>query len=201
VKTRLVIAAIAVVAGCRKGENESRRGDTNVAPPVSVDSTPARKNCGVSGSPVLTDEGIGELRVDRSVAEIANLCQIVSDTTELGTEGMDEHVVIVRIGADVVTGLVDDAEIRRIQITTPRFRTRDSLGVDTPLEKIAAAHGAKFLPGEDGVYGFTGDHCGLSFRFSIPLRPPTGRDWTVASISAAHGDATVDRVLVTRCRR
>jgi hypothetical protein len=114
---------------------------------------------------------------------------------------MDEHVVIVRIAGEVVTGLVDNNAIRRLQISSPRFRTRDSLGVDTPLKKIAAARGAKFLPGEDGLYGFTGDHCGLSFRFSIPLRPPTGRDWTVATISSAHGDATVDRVLVTRCRR
>jgi hypothetical protein len=201
VKIFLVIAAMAVVAGCRKPDKESRRSDTVVIPPLSIDSIVMPKTCGVSGTPVLSDQGIGELRVDRTVAEIAAVCEIVSDTTQLGTEGMDEHVVIVRIGGDVVTGLVDGKTIRRLQIASPRYRTRDSLGVDTPLAKIAAMRGAKFLPGEDGVYGFTGDHCGLSFRFSIPLRPPANRDWTVAEIAKAHGEATVDRVLVTRCQR
>ena len=199
-KTFLVIAAITVVAGCRKDDDQSRRSDTSVIPPVSVDSTPKVKACGISGVPVLTDDGIGELRVGRTVADVGQACQIVSDTTQLGTEGMNEHVIVVRIDGDVVTGLVNDDKIQRIQVTSPRFRTRDSLGVDTPLAKIAAARGAKFLPGEDGLYGFTGGHCALSFRFSIPLRPPTGRDWTVATIQAAHGDATVDRVLITKCR-
>ncbi len=200
-KSFLVIAAIVTVAGCRKADNESRRSDTVVIPPLSIDSIVMPKTCGISGKPILTDNGIGELQVDRSVEDVASVCEIISDTTERGTEGMDEHVVIVRIDGDVATGLVDDKTIRRLQITSPRFRTRDSLGVDTPLAKIAALRGAKFLPGEDGVYGFAADHCGLSFRFSIPLRPPAGRDWTVAAIAKAHGDATVDRVLVTRCQR
>jgi len=195
-----VIATIAFAAGCRKGETENRRSDTNVIPPVSVDSTPKPKTCGVSGDVLLTDDGIGDLKVGRTVDEISRVCEIVSDTTERGTEGMDEHIVVVRIGGEVVTGLVDDNKIQRIQVSTSRFRTRDSLGVDTPLAKIATQRGAKFLPGEDGLYGFTGEHCAMSFRFSIPLRPPTGRDWTVATIAAAHGEATVDKVLITKCR-
>jgi hypothetical protein len=128
-------------------------------------------------------------------------CEVLSDTLELGTEGMQEHVVLVRIAGDVVTGSVDDDEIRRISVSTSKFRTRDSIGVDTPLSRIAALRGARFLAGEDGVYGFSSEHCGLSFRFSIPMRPPKGRDWTVASIDSAHGDAVIDRVLVTRCQR
>ena len=61
--------------------------------------------------------------------------------------------------------------------------------------------GAQFAPGEDGVYGFAADHCGLSFRFSLPLRPPAGGQWTAAAIDKDHGDAVVDRVLVVRCRK
>jgi len=192
---------IAVIAGCRKGDNENRRGDSSVAPPVSTDLIPPPKTCGITGTPELGDQGIGEMRIDRTVKEIEDQCEILRDTTEQGSEGMPEHVIAVRIDGDIAKGYVNGNVVRRIEVTTPHFRTRDSLGVDTPLDKIAKARGAKFFPGEDGVYGFTADHCGLSFRFSVPLRPPKARDWTVAAIDSAHGDATVDRVLITRCQR
>jgi hypothetical protein len=197
------VAAIAIAAGCRKTESIDRRGDTNVIPPVSVgtvDSTAHIRNCGISGMPVLTDEGLGELQPGRTVKDVSALCDVLSDTVER-REGMNERVVTVRIAGDFVEATVNDDRIQRVEISSPRYRTRDSLGVDTPLSRIARSKGARFLPGEDGVYGFTADHCGLSFRFSVPLRPPTGRDWTVASITALHSDATVDRVLVTTCQR
>lgn len=193
-----------IAAGCRKGEIIDRRGDTNVIPPVSVggvDSTVRARNCGISGVPVLTDDGIGELQPGRAVKEVGAVCEVLSDTVVRRGEGMNERVVTVRIDGDFVETTVNDDRIQRLEISSPKYRTRDSLGVDTPLSRIARSRGAKFLPGEDGVYGFTSDHCGLSFRFSVPLRPPTGRDWTVATINAAHGDATVDRVLVTKCQR
>lgn len=192
-----------IAAGCRKGEIIDRRGDTNVIPPVSVgvDSAMPVRNCGISGVPVLTDDGIGELQPARAVKDVGAVCEVLSDTVVRRGEGMDERVVTVRIDGDFVETTVNDDRIQRLEISSPKYRTRDSLGVDTPLSRIARSRGAKFLPGEDGVYGFTAEHCGLSFRFSVPLRPPTGRDWTVATINSAHGDATVDRVLVTKCQR
>jgi len=204
VRTFFLVAAIVIAAGCRKADSNNRRGDTNVIPPVSVaavDSTAQTRNCGISGVPVLTDEGIGDLRPGSTVKDVAASCEVLSDTVERRAEGMNERVVTVRIDGDFVETTVDKDKIQRLEISSPRYRTRDSLGVDTPLSRIAHSGGAKFLPGEDGVYGFTSDHCGLSFRFSVPLRPPTGRDWTAATIDSAHGDAVVDRVLVTQCHR
>lgn len=203
-RTFLLVAATVIAAGCRKADSIDRRGDTDVIPPVSVagvDSTVYVRNCGISEVPVLTDEGIGDLQPGRTVKDVAALCEVLSDTVERRGEGMNERVVTVRIAGDFVEATVSDDRIQRLEISSAMYRTRDSLGVDTPLSRIARSRGAKFLPGEDGVYGFTAEHCGLSFRFSVPLRPPTGRDWTVASINAAHGDATVDRVLVTKCQR
>ena len=150
---------------------------------------------------MLSDDGIGELKPGSRVRDVKNLCDVLADTVQQSSEGTAEHVLVVSIGGDVVQASVDNDRIRRIEITSALYRTRDSLGVDTPLHRIARARGAKFLPGEDGVYGFTADHCGLSFRFSVPLRPPSARDWTAQAIDSAHGDATVDRVLVNRCQR
>ena len=213
-KTLFALAAIFIAAGCRKADTFDRRGDTSVTPPVSAAPTPAApaspaadssktvaKTCGVNGTPLLTDDGIGDLKVGRRVADIRSLCEVVSDAKEQRSEGMMERVLVVRLGGDVVSSIVNNDKISRIEVNSPHFQTRDSLGVDTPLSRIARKRGAKFYPGEDGVYGFVADHCALSFRFSVPLRPPKGRDWTAAAIDSAHGDATVDRVLVTQCRQ
>ena len=198
------LAATLIAAGCRKADDATRRDDTSVVPPVSVpaDSPVAiTRNCGIAGLPVITDDGIGELKEGQSVADTRERCDVVSDSEELGTEGMTERVLVVRIAGETVRAIVNDDRISRIEISSPRFATVDSLGVDTPLSRIARKRGARFFPGEGGVYGFVADHCALSFRFSVPLRPPRGGGWTAESIDSAHGDAAVDRVLVTRCPR
>lgn len=202
-KIFFALAAILIAAACRKSDDDIRRDDTSVAPPVSVspDSVlPVARNCGIMGIPVLTDNGIGELKEGAHVSDVRERCEVVSDTEQLGSEGMKERVLIVRVGSETVRAIINDDRIWRIEITSPRLVTGDSIGVDTPLHQIAIKRGARFVPGEDGVYGFVANHCAMSFRFSVPLRAPRGGDWTVAKIDSAHGDATVDRILITKCR-
>jgi hypothetical protein len=197
-----LLAALIAIA-CRRSEDAIRRDDTGVAPPVSVSAdsvAPVAHNCGIPGIPMLTDNGIGDLKVGLSVAAVREKCEIVSDSEQQGSEGMKERVLIVRTGAETTRAVVNDERIWRIEVTSPGLNTDDSLGVDTPLHRIATKRGARFVPGEDGVYGFIANHCAISFRFSIPLRPPRGGDWTAAAIDKAHGDATVDRILITKCQ-
>jgi len=204
VKIYFALAAALAAAACKKTDSAIRREDTSVVPPVSVSAdsaATAAKTCGVAGLPVLTDDGIGELKEGRSVADIKELCEIVSDSEQQGSEGMMERVLVVRVGSETVQAIVDNEKIYRIVVSSPRLLTSDSLAVDTPLHRIATARGARFFPGEDGVYGFVANHCAMSFRFSITLRPLRGGDWTAARIDSAHGDAAVDRILITKCRR
>ena len=170
---------------------------TEPAHPDSSKSAP--RDCGIGGGREI-DKGIGELKPGRSVAEVVASCEVMSDSRQLGTEGMTERVLVVRIEGASVRAIVNDDRVWRIEVTSPQFRTSDSLGVDTPLRRIARTGGARFFPGEGGVYAFLPEHCSLSFRFSVPLRPPRGGDWTAAAIEKAHGDAAVDRVLITNCR-
>lgn len=207
----ITLAFVLLAGGCKRVDSADRRSDTSVVPPVSAsipesavvqtDSGPIKTlSCGVTAATRLTDYGIGELKPGRSVAEVKNLCEVVSDAMQPGPEGQSERVIVVALGAERVSATVVSDKIFRINLRTARFRTTDSLGVDTPLRRIAKMRGAQFAPGEDGVYGFAADHCGLSFRFSLPLRPPKGGQWTAATIDRDHGDAVVDRVLVVRCR-
>lgn len=208
---RSLLLILLAVSACRRADEspigEDPAGDTAsdsivAATPPSPDST-AAKTCGVTttGPIRLEEDGIGELKQGRAVSEVGRLCEVISDSEQRGVEGMMERVLVVRIAGETVRSVVTDERIFRIEINSPRFRTADSLGVDTPLSRIAAMRGAQFAPGEDGVYGFSSDHCGLSFRFSVPWRPPAGGQWTAQQIVAEHGDAAVNRVIVIPCRR
>ncbi|HXV17427.1 MAG TPA: hypothetical protein VD758_11650 [Gemmatimonadaceae bacterium] len=206
------LALVLFAGGCKRVDSVNRRSDTTVVPPVrasvpestiaQTDSGPVKTvTCGVTPKTHLTDEGIGDLKPGLAVEEVKRLCDVTSDSYQPGPEGQKERIVGVRLGADIVPVTIADNKVYRIDVRTPRFQTPDSLGIDTPLHRIARMRGAQFAPGEDGVYGFVADHCGLSFRFSLPLRPPKGGQWTAATIDKDHGDAVVDRVLVVRCRK
>lgn len=195
------MAAIAVAMGCRQADRAGRQDDTaGVA--LRVDSSAAAaRTCGVNVLPSLSEDGIGALQPGRPVSDVKMLCDVLSDSDQRSAEGMIERVIVVRIAGEIVRATVVNGKLWRIELSSPLFSTADSLGVDAPLLRMASKPGAQFAPGEDGVYAFVPDHCGLSFRFSLPLRPPAGGQWTATSIGAAHPDATVDRVLVARCGR
>lgn len=210
---KIALALLIIAGGCRKADDSSRRNDSLVVtPPVTAsvahdtialtDSGPVMSlTCGVSRATRLTDEGLGELKPGRPVAEVKRLCNVTSDGQQRGIEGQMERVMVVDLAGENVAASIVDDKVWRLDIRTPRFTTADSLGVDTSLRRIAHLRGAQFAPGEDGVYGFAADHCGMSFRFSLPMRPPAGGQWTVATIERDHGDAVVDRVLIKKCER
>ena len=204
-----LVAAVVMALACKRAEPVVIPPDSAVsAGPVDTSSggasqptSPVASACGVSGQPVLTDAGIGELRIGRSAADIKRLCEVISDADQQGSEGTIERVIALRIAGEIVPATIVKDKVWRVAIATPRLKTADSIGVDTPLSRIASMRGARFYPGEDGVYAFVADHCALSFRFSLPLRPPRGGQWTAVAISKEHGDAVVDRVLLTECRK
>ncbi|HYC49481.1 MAG TPA: hypothetical protein VEB19_00100, partial [Gemmatimonadaceae bacterium] len=130
----LAVAAIS----CTGGAGEEDRADTAdsgarsapVAEDLGADSnatSAADPNCGAAQPPVLTDSGVGLLRIGARVASIASRCMVLSDTTlEHGTEGQPERRLTVTVaGLSTVATVVDD-RIWRIQIDSPAFRTSDS---------------------------------------------------------------------------
>ena len=196
------VDTIAVGPGTEPTESTGFGGSTPSPPPgVGSDSAPGSgRSCGVDGTSLLTDRGIGALTPGMSVDEAKRLCDVTSDARVPGSEGMMERILVVDVAGETVRALVNENRIIRLDVRTPRYLTRDSLGVDTSLGRLAAMRGAQFHPGENGIYAFVAAHCALSFRFSLPMRPPAGGVWTARTISAAHGEAAVNRVLVTECR-
>ena len=148
---------------------------------------------------MLTDLGIGTLAIGRTVDAVKATCRIIRDIAELTSEGTVDRVLTVAIGDDYYRASVVNGLIARVSIRTPRIATSDGLRVGTPLSRVATLKGVKIAEGEDGLYLLPGSHCGLSFRFSIQSRWPTGRSWTMEELIRSHGREPVTRILVARC--
>jgi hypothetical protein len=138
--------------------------------------------------PVLTDSGVGALRVNAPVEQLRAVCDILHDTTRLGREGMPERRLTVVLGSVTTTSTVADGRIWRIEIASPRLRTRDSLGVGTTVGQLRR-RSASIVAGEDANYALVKGHCGLSFQLRDGMGGP-------ASIPDS---ARVTMVLVTGC--
>jgi hypothetical protein len=114
-------------------------------------------------------------------------------------EGSPERVLTVVIDTDRIRVTVLNGLVWRLEISSPRFQTRDGLHVGTSLSRLAARGGVHLLEGEDGLYVTLASHCGLSFHFAIPSRERPGKAWIVAHVVQRYGSAVADRILVTRC--
>src|SRR5687767_12100990 len=100
-------------------------------PESASDSTPIADHptCGVDARPVLTDSGIGALRIGATVADVRSRCMVLSeDTAALAAEGQTEHRLVVVTGSTNTTAAIVDGRIWRIYVASQLFRTPDSLG-------------------------------------------------------------------------
>lgn len=164
-------------------------------------SLPSRTDCGIKGQPVLKDFGVGDLEVGRTTAVIKNSCNVIRDASESGVDGNVERVLTVKVGDILLGATVANDLILRIAVTNPSLATPDGLHVGVPLSRLASVAGAKLAEGEDGLYVMLPSHCGLSFRFSVQSRAPNGRPWNAPQLVQRYGQATSNRILVTRCEK
>jgi hypothetical protein len=213
---RVLVSLVLLVCSCSKIGDEAKNVlssksaiDSATAQPVALAKPlpappalpPRALRCGLRPSSRITELGIGELQVGQTVAAIKQNCMVIRDAAGPGHEGNTERLLTVLLGSDRVVAAVVDGLVWRITISTPRFRTADGLGVGTPLYGFAAAKGLRMEEGEDGLYLKLPSHCGLSFLFAIQSRAQPGKPWPTTRLAQLHGDARVDRILVTRCVR
>lgn len=141
---------------------------------------------------MLTDSGIGALRIGATVEDIRSRCMVLSeDTAALAAEGQTEHRLVVVTGSTNTTLAIVDGRIWRIYVASQLFRTTDSLGVGTTVGQLRGPN-ARLARGE-GTFVLRGDHCGLSFQLG-PGVPPTSQ-----TLDAVPDSVRVERVLVIRC--
>jgi hypothetical protein len=163
------------------------------------EQTVSRSTGSRCGNEVIGDRGIGELLVGRSVDSVKRLCQVVSDTTELGAEGMPTRIMRVAFSHDSVEAEIDSGRVWRIEVASPTFRTADSLGVGTSLEQLLLLKEPRGLGGEGAVFLVSSQHCGLSFQLSESGSDAPPENWDRAALALLPRSTVVDRVLIVGC--
>jgi hypothetical protein len=178
--------------GC-KAKNETQ---SSSSAPVSV-----RFPTSSCGEEVITDEGIGQLRIGATVESIKQKCKVLRDTTVTGAEGMPARKLAVAFTKDTVDAEIVDGRVWRIAVHSPGIRTASLIGVGTlnqRLQTLKDPHGAM---GEGALFVLSPQHCGMSFR--LANAGPAGQkgDLDKAGLRRLPIEATVSEVLIVGCHR
>jgi hypothetical protein len=167
--------------------------------PLPGRSTPGPRSS-ACGSEVVTDEGIGEVRIGAAVESVRQKCNVVRDTTALGAEGMPARKLTVVLSRDTVEAEIVDGRVWRIAVRSPRLRTADSLGVGTTLARLLELRNPRGMTGEGRFYVASPDHCGMSFRLTNAGPGAARGDLNSSGLARLPRSALVSEVLVFGCR-
>ncbi|MGI8547946.1 MAG: hypothetical protein ACR2M1_11530 [Gemmatimonadaceae bacterium] len=156
--------ALLLLAACDRSPSSGRdRSSVVNVPMVAMRTGP---NCGVTNASVVTGDGIGALRIGRSVSDIGRDCTVVSDTTRIGRTGAPVRVLTVDLGFAPGEAEIAGDTVRRIVLDAPAFRTADSLGFGTPIARLRPLDGFTLARGDGRIFALDAAHCGINFRLS-----------------------------------
>ena len=149
----------------------------------------------------MSGRGIGGLRIGMTMAAVHAACRVTRDTTRLASEGQTARVISVAFPGETVEAEIVSDRVWRIEVTSPRFRTGDSLGVGTPLSRLLALDNPRGITGEGQLFVVSPAHCGLSFRLSDNGSSARSQNWDRAALSRLPSSTVVDTILIVGCDR
>lgn len=176
---------------------ETTSVDRQPSPAAPSASAPRQSAC---GEEVITEEGIGQLRIGATVESVRQKCNVVRDTTAPGAEGMPSRKLRVALSRDTLEAEIVDGRVWRIAVHSPRLRTADSLGVGTTLARLLQLRNPRGMTGEGKFFVASPEHCGMSFRLANAGPGAQRGDLDSAGLARLPKSAVVSEVLVFGCR-
>lgn len=186
----LVLALI----GC-----ETKKEPAAAAPSSATAATSAIYPISSCGDEVITDEGIGQLRIGTTVESIRQKCNVARDTTVIAGEGMPARKLAVAFSRDTVEAEIVNGRVRRIAVLSPRLRTAASLGVGTRGVRLLELKDAHGMMGEGELFVASPDHCGMSFRLANAGPGGHRGDLDRAGLGRLPVQTVVSEVLIFGC--
>lgn len=184
-----------VIGGC-KSEQQPLRGAVHYDTVSGSAEIHLTFNCGEA---ILSDEGIGKLKIGAPVDSISPHCVVLRDTTASGAEGMPARKLAVFLPPDTVEAEVVDNRIWRLSIVSPLYRTTDSLGVGTPLSRLLRLKNPRGMTGEGKFFVASPEHCGMSFRLANAGPGGQHGDLDQAGLARLPRSAVVSEILIFGC--
>ena len=179
--------------GC-KAKNDASPASTSPSPPTVI--FPA-SSC---GEEVVTDEGIGRLRIGVTVESVKQQCKVLRDTTIIGAEGMPARKLAVAFSKDTVDAEIVDGRVWRIAVHSPGLRTASLIGVGTLNQRLLTLKDPHGAMGEGALFVITPQHCGMSFRLANAGPRGMRGDMDKTGLARLPVETVVSEVLVFGCR-
>ena len=189
------MTVLCLLTACTSRERSRRdvSGDTSAALRSSQLGAPCT-------SAIITGDSLGRLHVGDSVTTARRACPLVRDTVMIDEESSGPtRVLSFRLGTDVVLTPLSGDRVSMIEVSSPRFRTLDSLGVGTPLGRLLRAPfvGAHFY--DRRLYLHTASHCGIVFELAAPSVTLPEGDLDSARLARLPSTIAVDKVRIDGC--
>jgi hypothetical protein len=143
----------------------------------------------------LSPTRVGAVRIGMTTDSVRLLCPIARETY---VEEYRARVLVVPIATESLVVWTANRVVERIEVTSPRFRTVDSLGVGSPLSLLQRLQGVDAGVGDGSdvvmIYTSAGNACGLSFRLDAPSAEILSRqrDVRAATLSFRGGGHIIE---------
>ena len=161
---------------------------------------------------LITGDSVGPAVVGVALSALSPRIKVIRDTIEGGIEDIPERIAVLLVAGDTIRAAIDSGRIYRYSVTSPRFRTTDSVGPGTPLSRLLSDPGVYALTGEGAVFLWPPSRCGIRFQLWDPALEPEAR-WDVEGLGDAPDSVGIERlrqlpkstavgeVIVVGCRR
>ena len=176
------------------------RGPATDSHAIVVTASSTVRGARSCGDKLIRTDGIGALKLGMPADSLKAICPVVFDKVRQGPEGMIQRVMLVAFPPDAVEAEIVNDSVWRIDIESPAFKTRDSVGVGSPLREVLAhLVAAQGVTGEGNFAVVDRSDCGMSFILNGGIPSPSGRVWTKKDLATLPSARQVRRILVYRC--
>ncbi|HET9636405.1 MAG TPA: hypothetical protein VFP26_10790 [Gemmatimonadaceae bacterium] len=166
---------------------------------IQVEPTSPQKGSKDCGDRTIDQTGIGYLKLGMLADSLKAICPIAFDTVRPGPEGESERVISVSFPPESIEAEILQDTVWRLNVRTPGFRTRDSVGIGSPVGDLLRRGDAQGLIGEGNFVVVYRDRCGMSFVLSGGMPPGRPRVWTAKDLATLPSTRRVERIMIYRC--
>ena len=158
--------------------------------------------CGIIDRTLITDSGIGALRIGMPVALVRSQCRVVRDTIQVNDDYVElERVLYVDLGRDTAMAAVRDDRIGRIDIDGPAFHTADSLFAGMSLRRLLRKRGVTAAASEASIQADVPGHCGLGVELTGAGPSKHELEYTNDELRRWPPTIRVKRLSIYECRK
>lgn len=184
------------IADSSRVADSSSMSKSAVVEPAAAAAQTRNRGC---GDRLITAQGIGRLKLGIIVDSVKRVCQVAYDTVRPGIEGDSERVVKVEFAPGEVEAEILQDTVWRLNVRAPEFRTRDSVGVGSPVSALLRRGDAQGMIGEGIFVLLYRNSCGMSFVLSGGIPPGRPRVWSAKELRTLPRTTSVERIMVYRC--